>query len=211
MPSLTVFVRANFRWKLMDFITGDGLCKDWESWALQVWKEDGFQVVNARNDQYLFKSVGFDAALRPLPVPAILLVPVGCAAALSSFQWNDRRKLWTKAVPITRGQSCSRICILKNCSKFLEVTQNFPMSWSCWINIAGLVVAVLGWIVMEKQQQYWVSLLSAAKSNLCFFSVFFHLNFEILFLYCDSRVSPLKQMLKALNGRVVALERLTDP
>lgn len=55
-------------------------------------------MVNARNDQYLFKSVGFDAALRPLPVSAILLVPVECAAALSEFQWNDRRELWTKAV-----------------------------------------------------------------------------------------------------------------
>lgn len=49
------------------------------------------------------------------------------------------------------------------------------------------------------------------KVKLVLFLMFFHLNFEFLFLYCDSKVSPLKQMLKALNGRVVALERLTDP
>lgn len=122
MPSLVVFVRDNFRWKLMGFITGDGLCKDWEPWAFQVWNEDGFQVVNVRNDQYLFKSVGFDEALRLLPVSAILFGASGCAAALSNFQWKDRRELWPKAVPKTRDQLCSRICVLKNCSNFLEMT-----------------------------------------------------------------------------------------
>lgn len=90
------------------------------------------------------------------------------------------------------------------------MTENFPMSWSCWLSIPGLVVAALGWIALEKQQQYWVTLLYAAESNSCSFYSFFHLNFKVLFLYCDSRVSPLKQILKALNGRVVALEELTD-
>lgn len=49
------------------------------------------------------------------------------------------------------------------------------------------------------------------KVKLVLFSLFFPVNFEVLFLYCDSRVSPVKQVLKALNGRVVALERLSDP
>lgn len=133
-----------------------------------------------------------------MPVDVLQLCP-----ALSN--WNDRRELWTKAVPKTRGQSYSRTHILKNCNEFLEMTENFPKSWSCWINIPGLVVAVLECIAVEKQQQYWGSLPSAAKSNLCFF-VFY---FEFLFLYYDSRVSPLKQMLKALNGRAMALEKLT--
>lgn len=34
-----------------------------------------------------------------------------------------------------------------------------------------------------------------------FYFFFLHLNFEVLFIYCVSKVSPLKQMLKALNGR----------
>lgn len=42
---------GQFQMKADGFITGDGLSKDSESWAVQVWNEDGFQVLNARNDQ----------------------------------------------------------------------------------------------------------------------------------------------------------------
>lgn len=101
-------------------------------------------MVNVRNDQYLFKSVGFDEALRLLPVSAILFGASGCAAALSNFQWKDRRELWPKAVPKTRDQSCSRICVLKNCSNFLEMTQNCPSVMKLLDKHCCLLVAALG-------------------------------------------------------------------
>lgn len=117
----------------------------------------------------MFKSVGFDATVRPSSVSAVILVPVDvlqlCPALNGMTGGNSGQRQFLK-------QEASRICILKNCSEFLEMTENFPMSWSCWINISGLVVAVLEWIVVEKQQQYWVSLLSAAMSNLCSFFFF---------------------------------------
>lgn len=79
--------------------------------------------------------------------------------------------------------------------------KHFWLSVGCvGLNCCGEAAAILGESPV------------CCKVTLVLFSFFFPLlNLDVLFLFCDSRVSPVKQMLKALNGRVVALERLSDP